>query len=458
MTWPIRTRLTVWYLAIVVVVLVSSVFATSIAQRRLAGERLDQELERTMATLRGVMRTEFGEGLDLRAATDEASIEVVAPGRGLGIATLDDQWLEFWGLASLTLSPSMLPDLGTVETPSGQVRVLRHTVDDGPGQRYVAVVVAPLAGLDAEHAEMLRALWIGVALALVVAGAGGWVIGLQALKPLATMAHEAGRGDADRLQERLTVAHPGDEIGRVAVAFNGLLDRLTAALDQQRQFMADASHELRTPVSVIRTTAQVTLNQPQRVEAEYRESLTIMGEQAERLARIVDAMFLLSRAEAAGVPLQQTYVNLDEVADECVRAARVLARERNVSLVQRGAEEVGLVVDDNLLRRLIGNLLDNAIRHATPGSEVVVDVAATQTDATLRVTNTGEQVPESEREHIFQRFVRLGPSEGAGLGLPIARWIARAHGGTVGIETSGGDSTTFVVTLPKNHTSSAAAG
>ncbi len=125
---------------------------------------------------------------------------------------------------------------------------------------------------------------------------------------------------------------PGDdELGRLATSFNELLDRLSSAMNFQRQFMADASHELRTPVSVVRTATQVTLAKDIRSADEYRESLGIIGEQATRLSRLVDAMFLLSRAEAHGVPLHREFLNLDDLLAECARALRVLAeRARRV--------------------------------------------------------------------------------------------------------------------------------
>ena len=165
--------------------------------------------------------------------------------------------------------------------------------------------MAPLDGLESEHAELLVALAVGVLIALGVAGVGGWVVGRQTLQPLTDMAMQATSITERDPSARLHAPNSDDELGRFAAAFNGLLDRLAAALNAQRQFMADASHELRTPVSVVRTTAQVTLARGTRSEDDYRESLTIVAEQSARLARLVDAMFLLSRAEAQGIPLNR---------------------------------------------------------------------------------------------------------------------------------------------------------
>jgi signal transduction histidine kinase len=294
----------------------------------------------------------------------------------------------------------------------------------------------------------VRAMSWGVAIALIAAAVGGWWIARQTLKPLTRMAEQAGRINERDPKERLAVPAAGDELGQLAVSFNGLLDRLASALDHQRQFMADASHELRTPVSVVRTAAQVTLSKADRSADEYRESLVIVGEQVNRLSRLVDAMFLLSRAEAHGVPLQREFLNLDDLLAESARGLRVLAGQRNVTVTTDGEQEVGLTGDAALLRQMIGNLLDNAIRHANVNGRVEACLARSVDGALLRITNDGPAIAAADRERIFERFVRLGASNGAGLGLPIARWIAEAHGGTLRLEESSPGRTIFVVSLP----------
>ena len=321
---------------------------------------------------------------------------------------------------------------------------------DYNGHRYGAAVMASMSALHAGHAEMVRAMSLGVAIALIAAAVGGWLIGRQTLKPLTRMAEQAGRINERDPRERLVVPPAGDELGQLAVSFNGLLDRLASALHHQRQFMADASHELRTPVSVVRTAAEVTLAREVRPAEEYREALVIVGEQASRLSRLVDAMFLLSRAEAHGVPLRREFLNLDDLLAESARALRVLANQRAVTVTTNGDQEVGVTGDDALLRQMIGNLLDNAIRHAASNGSVMASLARSADRVSLRITNDGPSIAVADRERIFERFVRIGSSDGAGLGLPIARWIAEAHEGTLRLEESEPGSTTFVVTLPSD--------
>ena len=450
MTLSIRARLTLWYCSIVVLVLVAGAVAGALVQFDLALRRLDEDLARSLATLEGVMRTEFGEGLALEDAAQEASTEVVVPDRTMVLALPDGTVLRVWGLPMAPRDVPLFrkaPFDDTLQLASGDARVVSRYVEHS-GHAYIAAAIAPLAAVHAQQTEITRATALGILVGLVVAGAGGWFIGRQTLKPLTRMARQARNINERNPTERLSAPAVDDELGDLATSFNELLDRLAAALNFHRQFMADASHELRTPVSVVRTAAQVTLSQNVRASEEYRESLTIIGEQATRLSRLVDAMFLLSRAEARGIPLRPEFLNLDDLLVESARGLRVLAEQRAVTVRTDGDEEVGLTGDDGLLRQMVGNLLDNAIRHAAPGGHVLATLARGERDVTLRITNDGDGIPPDHHDRVFERFVRLGDSQGAGLGLPIARWIAAAHGGTLVLEHSEPGCTTFAVTLP----------
>lgn len=450
MSLSIRARLTLWYCTVVVLILVTAALVGWLAQSRWALQRIDDDMARTMATLDGVMRTEFDEGLTLEAAAEEASVEVVAPDRALALIRADGHVLAAWGLP---IDRANLPataasgDFVTIATPAGDVRLLSRLIER-TGHRYQAVVAAPLDELREQQTEMVRAMTVGVVIGLLAAAAGGWVIGRQTLRPLTQMAEQAGRIDERDPQARLSAARVDDELGLLAQSFNGLLDRLASALHQQRQFMADASHELRTPVSVVRTAAQVTLARETRSADEYRESLIIVGEQAHRLSKLVDAMFLLSRGEAQGVPLRCEFLNLDDIVADSARGLRVLADQRGVSVATEGDQEVGFTGDDGLLRQMVGNVLDNAIRHAPSGGAVVVALHRTLDHLMLRITNDGPGIAAIDQGRIFERFVRIGRSDGAGLGLPIARWIAEAHGGTLVLERSEPGGTIFLAILP----------
>jgi signal transduction histidine kinase len=253
---------------------------------------------------------------------------------------------------------------------------------------------------------------------------------------------------------RLAAANAEDELGRLAGAFNELLARLEAALSTQRRFMADAAHELRTPISVARTAAEVTLNRQNRPEDEYRDALGIVANQMRRLARIVDDMFLLARADAAGLPAQFAPLYLDELAADCAKEAGMLAAAKQVRVDWQGAGDLETLGDERLLRQMLINLLDNAVRHTPAGGLVRLDLQARPGAFELAVTDSGPGVPETQRERIFERFVRLdesrGAAQGAGLGLPIARVIAEAHGGSLVLSRSDASGSTFLARLPRD--------
>jgi two-component system OmpR family sensor kinase len=396
------------------------------------------------------MQTEFKEGLSTQAAADEASGEVVAPDRILVLTQADGALLAMWGLP---MSRVWRPNLErtaseTVVVEGRRLRLFSRRAAFAD-HRYVAAVLAPVDKLEAAQAGLSIALAVGTILGLLVASIGGWVVASQTLKPIATLADQAAAITEHHPTGRLIAPNKSDELGQLATSFNELLDRLAAVLHAQRQFMADASHELRTPVSVVRTTAQVTMARPARSAEDYREAFTIVAEQATRLARLVDSMFLLSRAEANGLPLTPEPLYLDDLVADGVRAARVLADKRDIEVEATGSSEQTFSGDNVLLRQMIGNLLDNAIRHAKPGGHVSAVVSSAPNAITIAITNDGDAIPSDQHERIFQRFVRLDPgSNGAGLGLPIARWIAEAHGGRLILERSTPIDTTFSIVLP----------
>jgi two-component system OmpR family sensor kinase len=254
---------------------------------------------------------------------------------------------------------------------------------------------------------------------------------------------------------RLPVVNPRDELGRLAATFNELLGRLEASLNLQRQFMADASHELRTPVTTTRTAATVALQQPHREEGDYRETLAIIEQQATRLSRIVEDMFTLARADAGNYPVRRDAMYLDEVIDEVVRAARVLATTKDVRVELQSLASAAWTGDEELVRRLVGNLLDNAIRHTPGGSTVAVKLRQTAGGFIIEVSDAGSGIAPEMQAHIFERFFRVDRSRsrrvdgGAGLGLALARWIARVHGGDVTLAQSSAAGSTFNVFLPR---------
>jgi signal transduction histidine kinase len=446
-------RLTVWYTFALLVVL--CLFGADVLweQRRVGMRRVDREIEAFSDTLANIVRDELHEMPGPAEAAKEAGSVVTAPGRAIAIldargAPLMTQWN---GLVLNGPPPSAAegPSVSTVRTPSGDWRVhARPTTFDAT--TLVLVVASPLSDVKREQREVQEAMLVGIPIVLLLAAAGGLWIASIGLRPITGMARRAAQIPLNG-EEDLGHTDRTDELGQLARAFNGLVARLRAALQTQRQFMADASHELRTPVSVIRTAADVALTREHREEAEYREALTIASGEARRVGRLVEDMLVLARADAGGYPLRPVDLYLDEVVAECRRTVDVLATQRGVTIRADAAPEIPYRGDEDLLRQLVLNVLQNAVQHTPAGGSVAVAVRQDPERVSIRVTDAGSGIDPAAQAMIFDRFVQLDPARrghGTGLGLPIARWIAEAHGGSLVLERSGPGGSVFCVSLP----------
>ena len=453
-TVSLRMRLTLWYMLALLAVL--CLFGVNVLwqQGRLGLRRVDRELDGLTATLASVVGDELKEEGNAKTAAEEARDTVTAPGRALAILdanghTLAARWsgLE---LGAADLAGPSGPRAWSVHTTSGDWRV--HALP----QRFAAtslllIVASPLSDVLREQREEQEAMIVGIPIVMLLAGAGGLWLAAIGLRPITDMARRAAAIPLTGLED-LGQSNRTDELGQLAGAFNGLVARLRTALQTQRQFMADASHELRTPVSIVRTAAEVTLNREHRGEGEYRESLAIVGGEARRLSRLVEDMLVLARADAGGYPLRPVDLYLDELVADCRRAVDVLATERGVAIQSTSAADIAFRGDEDLLHQLVLNVLQNAVQHTPAGGSVAIDVRQEANAVTIRVADEGAGIPLADQPRIFDRFVQLDPArrgQGTGLGLPIARWIAEAHGGTLVLERSGLGGSTFCVSLPR---------
>jgi heavy metal sensor kinase len=447
MSYSIRLRLTLWYAALLTAILLLFSTAVITIHDRWSRAQFDAGLAELAATLSKAIEEELNESGDIERAAAEMRAALDVPDHA--VAVIDGSGhvaAADWNGLSLDVVAEHLSGPETrVFTIIRQGRSWRVLIDPHrtSGATYSIVIAGTLDQLLKQQADLERLLLAGAPVMVLLSAVVCWMTATAALRPLRSLAAQAERLTEASPRWRLGSPPRNDEVGLLAGAFNRLLDRLATASDAQRQFMADASHELRTPVSVIQTTAEVTLDQPRRQSSEYRDALTIIAEHSERLHRRVDDMLLLARADAGGWTLQMRAVDLDETAAECVRAFSSLAATRKVIVHTSFAQDMRVIGDDTLLRQLISNLLTNAVQHTSTGGEITVTLArdAERDEAVLIVADNGPGIPTADRERVFDRFVRLDPSRsnpGAGLGLPIARWIAEQHGGTLTIEDGPG--------------------
>jgi heavy metal sensor kinase len=286
---------------------------------------------------------------------------------------------------------------------------------------------------------------------------GGFWLSRRALRPVDRITAAAESISITNLANRLDVPATGDELQRLSETLNRMLSRLNSAVQRMSQFTADASHELRSPVSLIRTTAELAVTSG-RTNAEYHADMAQILAEAERTSRLIDSLLLLARADAGEGALQMEPCNFAVSLRQAVEQAESLANERKISMEFRIDGEPVVSGDADALRRVVFILLENAIKYNTPGGAVRVTLASQDGSAVCSVSDSGIGIAERDLDHIFDRFwradkVRSRGSGGAGLGLSIARWIVERHRGVIGVKSEFGKGTTFTVELPTIHVS-----
>jgi heavy metal sensor kinase len=498
----VRARLTLWYtgmlaLALVVFALAGYFFLSFTLDRR-TDDALGEMANAFASTLTNEERDSHqGEasaanappGENRRARPDEAVIEAVnqnqfrdyqfvvyaeagehvAASRGF-TAEQEKGSAPLWKLApvasgitkvldALGRAPDAAPHFDTVSDGDNEYRVVGRRVRVR-GRPYTLVVLRSLHDQEDLLERWSYALLVAVPLALLLASIGGYFLARKSLAPVVRMSATAARIGAANLHERLPVVNERDELGELAGVINALLARLDASFDQQRRFMADASHELRTPVAIMRSEAEVALSQQERSNTDLRESLVLVKDETKRLTRIVEDLFTLARADAGQYKLTLQDFYLEELAGEVARSVRTLVAERELTLHLDATQEMPFRGDENLLRRLLLNLLDNAIKHTPKGGEVTILCRRERAQYIINVSDTGGGIPAEAQPHIFDRFYRAdsarsraegdsnGLTSGAGLGLSIARWVAEAHDGTLELLHSSAAGSVFQLILP----------
>ncbi len=303
--------------------------------------------------------------------------------------------------------------------------------------------------------DIREAAWAVLAafpIVLVVAGFVAFGLAKRFLAPLGAMAARAEEITAERLNERLPVENPDDELGHLARIFNDTLARLENSFERLRRFTADASHELRTPLTAIRSVGEVGLQRDGDAR-HYREIIGSMLEETNRLTSLVENLLTISRADAGHIDLERAPLRLLELAGEAAGLLEVLADEKGERLVVEGDSSAAVLGDRLVLRHAVMNLIDNAIKYSPVGGTVRVRVERKGDRCLLDVIDTGPGIPPEHRDKVFDRFYRVDKARsrdagGSGLGLSIARWAAEAHGGSIELFSGISKGSTFRITLP----------
>lgn len=452
---PLRFRLTIWYSLILAVSLGIFGAAAYFAMSHSIRSAVDAGLQRRVAGIRGIIARTEPEGL--AALKDELSEYDEGDGNGgrLRVANSTGELIYASpGSDSADSRRSGVRGSGPfyTEIHGEQFRVLRAPVEAN-GKTYDIEVATDTEDFDLAIDRFRRLLYLGVPLFLLLAALGGYWMSSRALDPVDEIIRAARGISVTSLSSRLTVPKTGDELERLAGTLNEMLGRLEKSFHRITQFTADASHELRTPISLMRTNAEITLRKS-RPEGEYRAALSeILGE-SEKVSVLIDQLLDLARADSGSAAIPMLRMNLTEAVDNAYRKATVLAETKQLNTSKHLPNEpVWIQGDPAAIERLFLIFLDNAIKYTAPGGQVEMCLAAHDNVAEAEIRDTGIGISVEHIPHIFERFYqvdhsRSGENGGSGLGLAIGRWIVLSHHGDIAVESEPSKGTAFRVRFP----------
>ena len=467
MNLPLRLRLTLWYFAVLAASFAAFGAAADFVMRHSIETTLDDALRKDAAGIRGVIGTELPEGAS--ALNDELDELNGTQASGLIlIVSATDHSYTYEGPAARAASSSHdrmadwqfdsgAREFSTVHIDGRQFRAAREQVE-AAGRTFTIEVATPTESFDQALDRFRWILFLTSPALLILASLGGYWMSRRALRPVDEIIGTARSIGADNLSRRLAVPAAHDELRRLTETLNEMLTRIDAAFQKIRQFTADASHELRTPVALMRTSAELALRKP-RSDEEYREALAQILEAAERTSSLIDNLLTLARADAAASGLAAGALDLERTnLADCVRSvsrqAETLAAPQSIQFAARvPPEPVWVRADARVLERLLLILLDNAVKYTPREGKIELALTASNGTAQIAVRDTGPGIAAADLPHIFDRFYRADKARssetgGAGLGLSIGRWIAESHGGSLTAESPASGGATFTIRVP----------
>jgi heavy metal sensor kinase len=463
-TRSLRFQLVAWYAALLAgcFVLIGAV-TYLVLQGSLVGALKENQLRRARQIGQFLLEeiplhgeTRVGDQIDGRYAPDlnDRFVRVTRGDGGLLYVSRPPKDRNFIPTA---VPPSTEPGRGEtvrqVPLPAGRELLVTACEVQAPGgARYLIEAGAPMDDVQAHLRQWLRFLLVVLPVVAALALGGGSFLVKRALLPVDKIAASAERISSQNLSERLPVARTGDELERLAIALNHMVQRLDEAFQYSRRFMADASHELRTPLTVLRGELESFIQEPT-LAPEWRERLGSALEEVERLAGIVEGLFALSRLDAGEAAAEWVKFDLARLAAATADQMSLLAEDKNIQVTCAAAEPVWVEGDQARLKQVVVNLLDNAIKYTLQGGSVALTVSVLDGKAVLEVADNGIGIPAEALPRVFDRFFRVDKARsrelgGAGLGLSIVKSICTAHHGRVEASSLPGQGSRFRVELP----------
>jgi two-component system heavy metal sensor histidine kinase CusS len=444
--WPLSAKLTIWSVLLVGLAALSCAIGTSFYLKHEQIQMLDNQLKGEAKYFFSQWEERGRLSQSERLARIKELIPFSAGRRLIEVRDLGRHLL----YRSFDIPNVWLP-IATLGVRTVKIRRVNYRLGTFQKDDLILSLAGDLREIENDAGARAMAVLPVVPFLLVVTAFGGWWIARTALSPVSAMAEAAEQITAKRLDARLDDAPENDEIGRLTRVLNEMFTRLNESFRQTERFSADASHELKTPLTVLRNSIEDLLESPT-LEENDREAVASLLEQTRRLSAITESLLLLSRADTGRLQLDLTLVDVCEIVRACAEDAEILAEERGISIERDLPGSITAGVDAGRLNQILWNLLDNAIKYNESDGRVQIR-AGTDLGAKLvwiEIGNSGIGVPAELAPQLFERFFRSDPqgtASGHGLGLSLSRELARAHGGDVTLLSSRQGWTVFRVTL-----------
>lgn len=448
----IRGQLTAWYSLILALSLAAFCCVAYLVMAYSFRQTARSELEERTEGVRDIIVEDGPQGRV--ALEDELSEFANGLGSGGRLRVTDAGGLLFAspGMANPTEPSGPLMRRTWRESIGGTSFLLLRQNVVVSGTPYDVMMAVATGDFDRTLKRGSTLLFAAAPVFLGLAALGGYWMSRRALIPVDQMTRAARRIGAQDLALRLDVPPARDELARLAETLNQMLARLEAAFRRVAQFTADASHELRTPVAVMRTSAEIALRKP-RSESEYRNTLSQVLQETDKISQLIENLLELARADSGAAQMRMERTDVSAILAGCCEESKLLADKQGVALCRNGADtSVWVNANAAAIERLFTIVLDNAIKY-TPGGRVDVRLNATNGFAVAEIRDTGIGISAEDIPHVFDRFYRADRARsretgGSGLGLAIAKWIAEAHDGGIEVHSTIGKGSVFEIRLP----------
>jgi heavy metal sensor kinase len=455
----LRFRLTLWNTAVVLLTVVGTLIGVREALRFALRHEIDQLLQQDALEVELAVADLYENMDSLEAIKSEMSRKAAAHvERGMFVELLDRQDRVLWSSPNTPSEQKFKSDLvdGTMTIAGQRYRVVQSYLHKSGLPAFTVRVGSSLASADEDIAKVTQVMGIVSVLIVLLAPLGGFWLSGRATHPLAQIIHTADRLRPRRMEERLPIRGTGDELDRLSATINRFLDLLADYLDRNREFVANAAHELRSPLAAIQSSVEVTLNSDRTID-EYKDLLADIVDECSSLGSLVNQLLLLAESDADTMQIDSKAVSLDGLTRHSVDMFRGAAEERGVELTIGTFQTLPVRGDAQRLQQVVNNLIDNAVKFTPSGGTVTVDLIhdRDQQKAILSVRDSGMGISPLDLPHVFERFYRGDKSRqremqpgGTGLGLSICQSIVHAHGGKIEIQSTPGRGTVATVRLP----------